>query len=536
MRKKGNNIKSVVLLVAAMTVAATTLAQAPVNSGRQQLVVTIVVDQLRSDYLDLLRNRFGSGGFNRLMRDAAYIENVRFDIPNADIANTTAMIFTGAYPNVNGIPAALVYNTKTHRQEFILNDPTKIGNFTSETYSPTAIKVSTIADELRIDNELGAVHSIAGDAQQAIIMAGHAANSAFWISDLTGNWASSTYYKLVPPTISSRNYNMPLPTRMDTMSWKPSMPLESYYDLPSYKRYYPFRYTYPASSRDRYRNFKKSALANEEITQVAMNYLKSLALGRHSGCTDMLNIGYTLAPYKHGTDDDCRVELQDTYMRLDGQLSRLFAAIDGSVGLKNTLVVLTSTGYFDDNSVPDEKYNIPTGEFYPERAKSLLNMYLMAIYGNGNWIDAYYNKAFFLNRKLIKEKNLNLSEVRAKASEFLRQMSGVTAAYSLEEILNNPSSEEVQRQHRAMVPSLGGDVTIEVNPGWKIMENDGGKTGKERVVRANAVCAPAFIMATNVVPQKISIPVEATIITPTVARILRVRSPNAAKELPLSLK
>lgn len=536
MRKKGNNIKNVVLLVAAMTVAATALAQAPVDGVRQQLVVTIVVDQLRSDYLDLLRSRFSSGGFNRLMRDAAYIENVHFDIPNADIANTTAMIFTGAYPNVNGIPAASVYNTKTHRQEFVLNDPAKIGNFTSETYSPAALKVSTIADELRIDNELGSVHSIAGDAQQAIIMAGHAANSAFWISDLTGNWASSTYYKLVPPTISARNYNMALPARLDTMSWKPSLPLESYYDLPSYKKYYPFRYTYPASNRDRYRNFKKSALANEEITHVAMDYLKTLALGKHNGCTDMLNIGYTVAPYKHGTDEDCRVELQDTYLRLDGQLSRLFAAIDGSVGLKNTLVVLTSTGYFEDNSVADEKYNIPTGEFYPERAKSLLNMYLMAIYGNGNWIDAYYNKSIFLNRQLIKEKNLNLSEVRAKSSEFLRQMSGVTAAYSLEEILNNPASEEVQRQHRAMVPSLGGDVTIEINPGWKIMENGSGKQKQVRVVRDNAVCAPAFIMASNVVPQKISAPVEATILTPTVARILRVRSPNAARELPLSLK
>lgn len=518
-----------------MTVVASALAQSPVNGERQQLVVTIVVDQLRSDYLELLRGRFVSGGFNRLMRDAAYIENVHFDIPNADVVNTTAMLFTGAYPNINGISASTIYNTKTHRAEFILNDPEKIGNFTTETYSPTAIKVSTIADELRIDNELGSVHAISCDAQQAIIMAGHAANSAFWISDLTGNWASSTYYKLVPPTVSSRNYKMSLPARLDTMAWKPSLPLESYYDLPSYKKYYPFRYTYPASVRDRYRNFKKSALANEEITDVAIDYIKTLALGKH-GCTDMLNIGYTAAPYKNGTDNDCRVELQDTYIRLDGQLSRLFGAIDNSVGLKNTLVVLTSTGYFDDNTTYDAKFNIPSGEFHPERATSLLNMYLMAIYGNGKWIDAYYNKSFYLNRALIKEKNLSYSEVRAKSSEFLRQMSGVTAAYSLEEILNNPSSEEAHRLHRAMVPSFAGDIVIEINPGWKIVENDGSKFRQERVVRDNAVCAPAFIMASGIVPQKISIPIEATAITPTVARILRVRSPNAARMLPVSLK
>lgn len=203
--------------------------------------------------------------------------------------------------------------------------------------------------------------------------------------------------------------------------------------------------------------------------------------------------------------------------------------------MKNTLVVLTSTGYYDDNSVPYDKYKIPTGEYYPNRAISLLNMYLMALYGNGQWVDAFYDNTFYLNRTLIKEKDLDLSVIRAKSSDFLRQMSGVTAAYTLEEILDNPSSAEGHRMHRATIPSLAGDVVVEVSPGWQIVDNDDNQNKRVRVVRTNAVSTPAFIMATNVVPQKISTPVDAVVLAPTVARILRVRSPNAAREMPLTL-
>lgn len=522
------------LLVAAFTVAVSALSQSPVDGNRQQLVVTIVVDQLRTDYMELLRGCFGKDGFNRLIDRGAYIENVRFDIPAADIAGTTAMIFSGAYPCVNGIPGERVYRLKNRQPDFILSDPDKIGNFTNETFSPAGLKVSTIADELRANTGFGTVYSLAADAQQAIIMAGHAGNSAFWISDVDGKWATSTYYKDVPKAIADRNYRMPLSARLDTMSWTPMMQLEKYYDLPSYKRYIPFRHVYAANDPDRYRKFKKSALANEEITQVALEYLRTLKLGKR-GTTDMLCIGLSAAPFKHGSDDDCRVETQDLYLRLDSQIARLLGAIDSQVGLQNALVVLTSTGYFHDNSIDDERLNIPSGEFHPKRAISLLNMYLMALYGNGEWVSGYFKESFFLNRELIKTKDLDLSVVRAKSSEFLRQMSGVSAAYAFEEVLNNPSGEEAAMLHRSMVPALAGDIIIEVNPGWRVVDDDHSKPKKVRMVRYNAVSTPAFIMARGVVPRKIAEPVEATILAPSVARILRVRSPNAARLMPLSL-
>ena len=528
-------LRKAILLVAAFTVAVTSMAQqVPAGESRQQLVVTIVVDQLRTDYVELLRNRFGKDGFNRLIDRGAFIENLHFDIVQPDIANTTAMLFTGSFPAVNGIAAEKIYRFSTRQPDFSLSDPAKIGNFTNETFSPAALQVSTIADELRAATQFGLVYSLATDAQQAIIMAGHAANSAFWISDIDGKWATTTYYKDVPKPVADCNYKQSLATRLDTMSWSPSLRPEQYSDIPSHKQYTRFRHTFAKNDRDRFVRFKHSPLANGEVVRMATEYISALRLGKR-GTTDMLCLGLTAAPYDFSGDGCNIIELQDTYIKLDAQIAHLLRTIDTAVGLQNAVVVLASTGYFTDNSPYDERLGIPSGEFFPSRAISLLNMYLMAMHGNGEWVSGYFNGSFYLNRDLIKTQGLDLSTVRAKSSEFLRQMSGVSAAYNYEEILNNPSSAEAHRLHRCMVPAVAGDVTIEVAPGWRIVENERTKHRQERLVRYNAISTPAFIMARGVVPRRIAAPVEATILAPSVSSILRVRSPNAAREMPLSL-
>jgi hypothetical protein len=150
-------------------------------------------------------------------------------------------------------------------------------------------------------------------------------------------------------------------------------------------------------------------------------------------------------------------------------------------------------------------------------------------------VDGYYNRNFYLNRNLIKEKNLDLSELRAKSSEFLRQMSGVAAAYTYEEILNNPVNEDLKALNRVMVPSLQGDVVIDVTAGWSIVETRNAQT-KVTHVRDNAITVPAFIMAPQVKSQRITQAIDASFLAPTVSRILRIRSPNAARFMPLSLQ
>ena len=531
-------LKRVLSAAIALSLAATLSAQKQAETTKAPsgtLVVGIVIDQLRSDYIEQLQPQFApDGGFNRLMSQGAYFQNVDFGCRGLDIASGTALLMTGAYPNVNGINCQEVYSHEKRRTQPILNDEECAGVFTNEKLSPKVLKVSTLADEVRVNNDgLGHVHAIAPDPQQAIIMAGHAANSAFWINDVDGRWSTSNFYKDQPYPLRAGNNLATLSQKLSQSEWIPLLPLDQYVGIPHARRFYRFRYIFPQAAKDRYTSFKKSALVNEEITSMAIECISHLSLGRR-GQMDMLNLGYTAAAYPFSKDADNRFELHDTYLRLDQQLGRLFNAIDSLVGAENKVVFVASTGYFTDPRPVDPKYGIPTGEFFPERGVSLLNMFLMATYGNAQWVDGYYNKQFFLNHKQIEQSKLSLAEVRAKSSEFVRQMSGITAAYTYEEILNNPVNDALKALNRMMLPEYQGDVTIEVAPGWSIVENINAATVTTHV-RAEALSTPAFILAPQVKAERYPEPIQATFLAPTLSRILSVRSPNAAFVMPLSL-
>jgi hypothetical protein len=531
MRKKNDTFitsRLITALVASM-VTFTVVAQAP--TPRPKLVVGIMIDGLREDYLDLLKGYFGNDGFARLMRDGVMFDNVNYGTA-MDATAASAVIFSGASPAVNGIPAAFVYDSENRRNYPIVLDPSKIGNYTDETYSPKPIRVSTLADEVRIDGSgFGNVYAVSPSPTQSIVLAGHAGNSAFWINDVTGKWATTTYYKDVPQPMQSRNYSKPLTNRLDTLTWRPTLAPEKYPDLPAYKKYYPFRYLFQRNDIDRFRNYKTSAPVNTEVTDIAADYIKGLKLGNHEAM-DMLNIAYTLAPFAAAKDADSRIETMDSYLRLDADLARLFQTIDSNVGLSNTLIFVAGTPSLPNDKRDDEKWGIPNGEFMPRRAVSLLNMYLMAKYGNGEWVAGFYNSQIFLNHKLIKEHNLDLKEVRTEAADFLLRMSGVSQVWTIDDIQAGRAGTNGDALKRNTLVDFAGDVLVEVNPGWEIVEVDPTTQKESRhTVRAGLMTAPVFILAPIVKAERITTEIDARAIAPTVARILRIRSPNAS-ELP----
>lgn len=505
------------------------------DPSRPKIVVGIMVDQLRTDYMESLQNLFGEKGFKKLMKEGAFLRNVDFKVGGLDRASGTAMIYTGSYPRQNGVASSMVYDPGRHDMVAALNDPTSIGNFTTETYSPTALRFSTVGDEIAIDGAgLGAVYAIAPDPQQAIIMAGHAGNSAFWINDNTGKWATTTYYRDSPRSLTQRNYTNSISSRIDTMKWKPALPLSSYPGLPAQKRISDFNHKFSLADRDVYRMYAGSPLVNDEVTDVAIDYLKDLGIGKRGDVIDMLNVAYTAAPYKYVKDGDFRLELEDSYVRLDGQLSRLFDAIDKYVGLDNAFIYVASTGYYDDAVIDDPQYRIPTGDFSVKRALSLLNSYLSAKYGNGDYVDTYSNNHVYLDRRQIEEHKLELREVAQEARDFLVRMSGVSDAYTMNDIMSSalPGMEALRL---STDPKTGGDIVLEFNPGWRVV-NDTKFPNDVKVVRSSMVLTPVLMMGGDLMPQVIDVPVDATSIAPTVTQVLRIRSPNGAASKPLPLQ
>ena len=519
------------------TVATMSISAQPAN--RPALVVNIVVDGLSLDYINLLQDKFTDGGMLRIMREGVTITDVNYGSV-IDPAAATAIIHTGAVPAMNGVAAAEVYDRATRRSISFFTDPATIGNFTNETYSPANLRVSTIGDELRIASQgLSHVYSISPNAAQAIVMAGHKGNSAFWINNTTGNWATTTFYKDAPYTIQSRNRLQPLDLRLDTMAWKSYLKPEEYPDLPTYKKLYSFRHTFYRTDPQRIKRYKNTPLVNTEITSIASDYIKSLNMGKGENI-DMLNISYTVTPYIYSEDHDIRMEQMDSYIRFDREIKTLIEAIDkNGPGMNKTMIVITGLpSNITRRKSKDNEWDTPSGEFSPRKAISLLNMYLIAIHGNGEWVIGYDNNRFFLNQDLIKQCDVNLAEIRSESAAFLNRMAGIAEAQSIDDIIAERIGETATPPRRNINQDYAADIYISTFPGWDIV--DDGTVAPDtneypKIQRQTAPIAPAFIFAPGIDAQVITSPVDPRAIAPTIASILRIRSPNAATQPPLRI-
>jgi hypothetical protein len=497
-----------------------------------KLVVCITVDQLRGDYMEYFYNTFGERGFKRLMNEGVTYRNIRFEFSGVDQASSFATIFTGSNPCLHGIVGDKKYDFGNNRELAALNDPDFLGNYTRDNYSPRPLLASTIGDELKIASAgLSDVYAIAPDAGSAIISAGHAANGAFWIDNINGKWATTTYYKQLPWYVDRYNSGREsLSERVDKLVWAPSLPLSAYNAFPYADDSHPFRHTFSERDADCYPKLKTSALVNEEVNRLALQFLEYAGFGTRS-CPDMLAVTYYAGNYLRLMDRDYTLEIQDTYHQLDKNIEQLLNAIDRRVGLEHTLVVFTGAGYCDSREDYPETLRVGGGDFYPKRCVALLNMYLMQLYGQKNWVTGYYNGQVYLNHKVVNDENVDLGEMQRKAASFVSEFAGVQNVVTDDALRNGQWNGAVLRLYNGTHHAGRGDLIIELQPGWKINPETPGE--KMKLVRHNAVRTPLVFLGNGLKPKHIYREVKATEIAPTVTHVLRIRPPNATRSAPL---
>ena len=492
-----------------------------------KLVISIVVDQLRGDYLQFFSPTFGERGFKRLMNEGLVYHQLEFGFPNLGPAASTATIHTGAYPYYHGIVSDKNYDFKTRREISAVHDDSYLGNYTTDRYSPLALMSSTIGDELKIaSGGKSDVFAIAPDAETAILSAGRYADAAFWVDDYNGRWATTTYYKNIPWYVDRYNTSNAL-TNSPDKTWAPA--LLSYNGFPYTQNTTPFKYSFSKGEYDRYLKIKKSPFINEEITNLASAFFEYADFGKRL-YPDFLAVTYYAGNYKFSNRyDDFGWEIQDIYYRLDKEIERLLDIIDKKTGLKNVLIILSSNGYYESSAKIPLGFK-PQGEFYPSRCISLLNMYLMAIYGSGNWVEGYYNEQIYLNKKLIENQNINWNEILKKASDFIALFSGVQEVTTAGQWFVDDTGRSAGFR-RGMNKKISGDIFIELQPGWLVVNET--QINKTDFVRNKAILSPLVFFGGNIRKEHVFRMVQATEIAPTVAFILRIRSPNAAKDAPL---
>jgi len=511
-------------LLALLTV---TGIQAQKHSEPPKLVVFVVVDQLRGDYLQYFAPTFGDKGFKRLMNEGLYYHHVDFGYPNLGSASSIATIYTGAYPYYHGIVSGKKFDFESKREVSIVYDDAYLGNYTMDRFSAENLLSSTIGDELKvISGGQSDVYTIAPNPEEAILSAGRYANAAFWLDNSNGKWATTTYYKNVPWYVDRHNIYQDAGNNQEQV-WVPS--LNNYSAFLYSKNDQNFKHTISKGDPGRYSKLKQTPFVNTEITNLASVFFNYADFGNRS-YPDFLSVCYYAGDYLYRRNrDKYSTEIQDTYHRLDKEIERLLNMINDKVGLNNALIVLTSSGYFNTISDTQTLFK-PAGEFFPARCTALLNIYLMAIYGQGNWVNGYYDDQIYLNKKLIEDKKIDWYEILHKSADFVSQFSGVQEVTTAGQWFVDDTGKAVKFR-RGMHKKNSGDIFIELQPGWVISGDN--QELKTDYTTNNLTLSPLFIIGNGIKNAQIYRKVNATQIAPTITHVLRIRPPNGSKDTPL---
>ncbi|MDP4277524.1 MAG: alkaline phosphatase family protein [Bacteroidota bacterium] len=491
-----------------------------------RLVVGIHIDQLRTDYLDWFKDGFSEDGLKKMLQNGIVYRSINYDYPNPDAASATASIVTGASPSRHGIIASRWFDRASHNVISCVFDPSYLGNYTSSTASPKYLIATTLGDELKdATNNQSKVFSIGISAESAIVSGGHKADGVFWMDDNSGQWCTSTFYNYMPWWMQRINDQENQSGTMDQTAWQPLYPLNFYRYMPYQTNPTLFEYWLGKYGKDKFKAFKETPMANAEVCKIGLETIEKEHLGTDD-IPDYLILNLNASGYLENSKKMSAVETQDIYFRLDQEIGKVIDAVDRQVGLENALIYIVGTGAPKNPATDAASTATYGGDFYPDRCTSLLNLYLMAIYGDEKWVSGYYNQQIYLNRTLIDKKKIDFDEISTKASEFLGEFSGVQRVIRNRQFVTGSYDSSLNSYRKGLFPAHSGDFRLDLQPGWNI-RNDNQE--KDLQVRYEAYTTSMIVYGANLKAQTITRPVSSSDIATTLSKVFKIRPPNASE-------
>ena len=420
---------------------------------RPKLVVGIVVDQMKMEYLYRFSDDFGTNGFKRLIDRGYTFQNMHFDFLPTYTAPGHASIFTGATPSAHGIVGNDWFSRATGKSQYCTDDASvaTVGNGSAKegAMSPKNLLATTVTDELKLSTNFnGKVIGMSLKDRGAILPAGHFADWAFWYSS-TGSFISSTFYgKQLPQWVVEFNNEKHYMPYIDK-GWHLFKPAATYNESladssPYEGKLYGAAAVFPYDLKTMYNKndagiLRSTPFGNDLLADFAMRAIEKEQLGKDD-ITDFLTVSFSSPDYIGHTIGPRSIEMQDTYLRLDANIAQLLDYLDKNVGKDNYLLFLTAdhAGAENVTYLKDNKYNVtnmPYGDF-----EKMLKRFSTETFGS-DLITDYSNFNIFLNRTLIKEKQLDLSKVKQTFIDFLMKQQIVKRVYTEEEILASSGSD-----------------------------------------------------------------------------------------------
>lgn len=407
---------------------------------KPRLVVGIVVDQMRYDYISRYYNDFEEGGFKRLVEDGFLFRNAHYNYMPTKTGPGHTSIFTGTTPARHGIVGNDWYVPSIDRKFNCVEDTTAsvVGGTSNGEVSPRNIKTTTITDELRLFYNFNAkVVGVSLKDRGAAIPAGHNPTGAYWYDLESGNMITSTYYRNDLPDWVEEYNKQKRPTQFLSEKWDllrhPEVYNESIEDENPYEQELrkglgvTFPHDLPKHKKDN-SLLKYTPFTNTLVKEVSMRAVIGEQMGMDT-IPDFLTLSFSATDdigHKFGPRS---MEVQDTYLRLDREISEFLSFLDETVGEGKYLVFLSADHGATDVPAYMYKNKMPSGYHNNGYIKSILNDDLVKKYGEGNWISSIINEQIYLNHQLIESKNLSLKEVKDQVIRTLTKEDYVVEAF-----------------------------------------------------------------------------------------------------------
>ena len=415
---------------------------------RPKLVVGLVVDQMRWDYLYRYYDRYQSGGFKRLLNDGFTCDNTQLDyIPTVTAAGHSC-IYTGSVPALHGMAGNDFIIQATGKSMYCTEDSTvaTVGSSSAAgKMSPRNLLVTTVTDELRLaTNFRSKVIGIALKDRGGILPAGHSANAAYWFDDASGNWITSTYYMTDLPEWVKKFNDQKLPEKYLKQDWNTLYPVNTYVqsapdNSPKYEGKFPGSDapTFPVKTSELYKGhfgmIRSTPYGNSLTLDMAKAAIENEKLGKNS-VTDFLAVSLSSTDYVGHQFGVNAVEIEDTYLRLDRDLASFFSYLDATVGKGNYSLFLTADHGAAHNPSFLTDHHIPAGIFNEGKAMAEMNKLLEDKYKVKQLVISMDNYQVNLNNVAIKKEKVSEEAIRFDCIAYLQQQPEVAFAVDMQRV------------------------------------------------------------------------------------------------------
>ena len=512
----------------------------PVKTQQKpKLVVGIVVDQMRWDYLYRYYDRYGNGGFKRLLNDGFSCENTFINYLPSYTAVGHTVIFTGSIPAIDGIVGNDWIDQITGKSWYCTEDPSvqtvgapgKAGEM-----SPNNLLVSTITDELRVaSNFRSRVVGVSLKDRAAILPAGHTANGAFWFDDASSSFITSTYYMKDLPDWAKKFNASDEPAKLVANGWNTLFPINTYKQSSTDNVSWEGEFkgesapVFPHDMKNIYKDDHGSIRSTPFGNTLTLDFAKAAINGFHLGngeATDFLTINCASTDYvghKYGPNS---IEVEDTYLRLDKDFAAFFRFLDEKVGKGNYLLFLTADHGAAHAIGFMQQHHIPADYIVSKNIATPLNDFLTKKFGVENLIASSINYHLGFDWKKIAEKNLDYEAVKSAAVSFLQKLPGIQFAVDIDHIGASPIPEPIKTMIiNGYNRKRCGPVIIIPDPGWF-----GGHEGGTGTTHGNwnpyDTHIPLVFMGWNIKHGSTNRNIKMSDISPTLAALLHIQMPN----------